>query len=109
MQIKNSTGKLVYSTPDIARLFQKYYSTLYSVRPAGEQVKEFERRGKIQIYLKEGRLLKLVEEKLLALERPITQEEIFTALKDTTMGKSPGLGGFPASYYAKRKDQLAPK
>lgn len=57
-------------------------------------------------HLKEARLPKISEEKLKTLEKPITEEKINIALRETAMGKSPGPDGFTTLYFKKCKEVL---
>lgn len=83
-------GEMVFSTPKIAKVFKKYYSTLYSINQMRAQEKETNRREKIRDYLIEVKLPKITEDKLKRLENPISEEEINLALKKSPIGKSPG-------------------
>lgn len=42
-------------------------------------------------------------------EKPITEEEIYKALKESAPGKNPGPDGFTAYYLKKYKEILVPK
>lgn len=48
----------MFSTPEIAEVFQKYYSTLRSIKQMGSQEMELKRTEKIKEYLKKPDYLK---------------------------------------------------
>lgn len=102
-------GEIQYVTSDIAKVFQSYYSSLYSVREKETRVEEEERKQQIQEYLKEAKLPIILVDKLQELEDPITQDEIRKAINSTAMGKGPGPDGFPVRYYKIFKELLIPK
>ena len=108
-KIKNKNGEIIQTTTGIAKEFQNYYANLYAVKKGEIQGNETERREKIKKYLVEAGLTKIDEEKLTFLERPISEQEIERAIKETSLGKSPGPDGFTIGYYKKFKDILIPR
>lgn len=100
---------MIYKTSEIANAFKTYYSALYAIKNKETRKEEEIRKFKIQEYLAEVILPKITAESAVLLDEPITQDEIYTALKETPGGKSPGPDGFSIKYYKKFKEQLVPE
>lgn len=60
-------------------------------------------------FLKEAALPTLSQIDSMEMERPITEDEVLRALKQSPGGKSPGPDGFTASFHKKFKDSLVPR
>lgn len=103
----NKNGGLVYSTNEIVKEFRNYFEALYTVGQKGQQ--EQEKKGKIEEFLNNARLPLLSESDRSHMDSPITEEEIYKALKDSAPGKSPGPDGFTIHYLKKYKATLVPK
>ena len=59
-------------------------------------------------FLEKYNFLKLNQEKIENLNRPITSMEIKTVIKNLPANKSPGLDGFTAEFYQKLREELTP-
>lgn len=105
--IHNKNGEMVYTTKEIAKVFKSYYGALYSVKQKGQQV--IEKIEETKEFLKNARLPLLSESERSMLEKPITEEEIHKALKDSALGKSLGPDGYTINYYKNYKEILVPK
>lgn len=77
-KIQNKKGEVVYTSKVIAEEFRTFYETLY---------------------LNNAGLSSLQESESFDLDRPITEEEIYTALKES----APGPDGFTTLYLKKFK------
>lgn len=64
-KIQNSTEEMVFTTKDIAGVFQKYYRELYSIKQ--RLVLEKARLEKMKTFLREVSLNKIPEDRLSAL------------------------------------------
>ena len=58
--------------------------------------------------LEKYNLVKLNQEGIEHLNRPITSTEIETVIKNLPTNKSPGLDGFTAEFYQKFREELTP-
>lgn len=63
----------------------------------------------MRMFLNETGLKKITEDKLRALEDPVTEEEVLNILKNTPTGKNTGPDGLMTLYYRKFKEILIPK
>jgi len=81
--IRNSAGKLTNSPVEINKIFQDYYTKLYSsdLDPNQEDIIQF---------LDNTILPKLNIEQVNTLELPITEKELHSALKSMQNNKAPG-------------------
>ena len=59
-------------------------------------------------FLEKYNLLKLNQEEIENLNRPITSMEIETVIKNLSTNKSPGPHGFTGEFYQKFREELAP-
>jgi len=92
---------MVSLTKDINEVFQNFYKHLYT--SSGSLDEE-----KIKQYFSNMELPKLDVLQSESLDLPITQEEVKAAITSLKSGKSPGMDGFPAEYYKKYADIVAP-
>lgn len=106
-KIKDSKGKMRHTTKDIAEEFRQFFAGLYSGSKVGK-IKE-NKEEKTKEYLKGVGLPTLSEADTLELERQITEEEIYQALKSSPTGKSPGPDGFTNNFYRKFSRSLVPR
>ena len=59
-------------------------------------------------FLEKYNFLKLNQEEIENLNRPITSMEIGTGIKNLPTNKSPGPDGFTAEFYQKFREELTP-
>ena len=59
-------------------------------------------------FLEKYNLLKLNQEEIENLNRPIISTEIETAIRNLPANKSPGPEGFTAKFYQKFREELTP-
>ena len=59
-------------------------------------------------FLEKYNFPKLNQEEIENLNRPITNTEIETVIRNLTTNKSPGRDGFTAEYYQKFREELTP-
>ena len=59
-------------------------------------------------FLEKHNFLKLNQEEIENLNRPITSMEIETVIRNLPANKSPGPDGFTAEFYKKFKEKLTP-
>lgn len=90
------------------KLLTTYYSSLYAIKSKETHQEEEIRKVKIQEYLADANLPKISLENPESLDEPITQEEVYKAIKETPGGESPGPDGSPMKYYKRFKKQLVP-
>lgn len=90
--IMNSAEKLTNSPLEINKIFEEYYTKLYSsdLNPNQEDINQF---------LDNIPLPKLNTDQINSLELPITEEELHSALNHMQNNKAPGPDGFPAEFY----------
>ena len=62
----------------------------------------------IDEFLEKYNLLKLNQEEIENLNRPITSTEIETVIKNLPTNKSPGPDGFTGEFYQKFREELTP-
>lgn len=106
-RVKSKKGEMRYSTREIAEEFRSYFSSLYAVEQKEKQ--EGKKEQMVSEFLKEAALPTLSQIDSLELERPISEEEVFRALKQSPGGKSPGPDGFTTNFYKKFKVLLVPR
>ena len=77
-----------------------YYEDVYA--------KKFENLGEMEKFLEKYNLPKLKEEEAESLNRPITDDEIETAIKKLPTHKSPGPDGFTGEFHRAFKGEQTP-
>ena len=87
---ENKDGHIYTDIENIIRIATNFYKNLYT----SEKVNE-----KVQHNLLRNIKTKLSKEQKSNLDKPITTEEVFDAIKKLPTGKSPGLDGFPVEFY----------
>ena len=59
-------------------------------------------------FLEKHDLLRLNQEEIENINRPITSTEIETVIKNLPTNKSPGPDGFPGKFYQTNREELTP-
>ena len=95
-KIKNENGEITTDNTEIQRILRDYYQQLYDNKIDNlEEMDEF---------LEKYNFLKLNQEEIESLNRPITSTEIETAIRNLATNKSPGQDGFTAEFYQKFRE-----
>ena len=83
---------------EIQRIIRAYYHQLYANKM--DNFKEIDK------FLEKCNFPKLNQEEIENLNRPITDMEIETVIRNLTTNKSPGPDGFTAEFYQKFREEL---
>lgn len=96
-----ATNQVLYEPEEIERVFEEYYKKLYSqpVSVGERQMTEF---------LDKLDLPTIGAKQNKTLTSEITVEKIIKSINRAKSGKSPGLDGFPVSFYKTFKEELIP-
>ena len=98
--IKDEKGNITTDTAIIKKIIRNYYKELYSHK--------FEDHQEIEKFLDSHHLPKLSPEATAELNKPITEVEIETVIKDLPTKKSPGPDGFTTEFYKTFRTELTP-
>ena len=99
-RIRNERGEVTTDTAEIQRIMRAYYKQLYA-----NKKDKLEEREK---FLEKHNLLKLNQEVIENMNRPITSTEIETVIKNLPTNKSPGPDGFTGEFYHTFREELTP-
>ena len=99
-RIRNEKGEVTTDTAEIQRIMRDYYKQLYANKM--ENVEEMDRS------LEKHNLLRLNQEKIEKINRPIRSTEIDTVIKNLPKNKAPGPDGFTGEFYQTFKQELTP-
>ena len=91
--IINENGEITTDNTEIKRIIRDYYQQLYA-----NKVDNLE---EIDKFLEKHNFLKLNQEEIENLNRPITNMKIRTVIKNLPINKSPGPDGFTGEFYQK--------
>ncbi len=99
--VKDLTGDTVYDPERINNTFRDFYESLYSpqINPSKDEIDQF---------LDNITLPKLTDNQAMALDSPLTSDELQEALNSMPNKKAPGPDGFPAEFYKEFWAILAP-
>ena len=99
-KIRNENREITTDNTQIQRIIRDYCQQLYASKMDNlEEMHEF---------LEKYNLLKLNQEEIENLNRPITSMEIETVIKNLSTNKSPGPHGFTGEFYQKFREELTP-
>ena len=87
-------------TAEIQRIMRDYYNQLYA-----NKMDNLEEMGK---FLEKHNLPRLKHEEIENINRPITNTEIETVIKNLPTNKSPGPEGFTGEFYQTFREELTP-
>ena len=90
-KIRNEKGEITTDTAEIQRIIRDYYKQLYA--------NKMDKHEEMDKFLKRYNFLRLNQEELEKINRPITSNEIKTIIKNLPTNKSPGTDGFTGEFY----------
>ena len=90
-RIRNEKGEVTTDTAEIQRNMIDYFKQLYT-----NKMDDLEEMDK---FLQNHNLLRLNQEEIENINRPITSTEIETVIKNLPTNKSPGPDGFTGEFY----------
>ena len=99
-RIRNEKGEVAPDTAEIQRITRDYYKQLYASKM--DNLEEMDK------FLEKHNLLRLNQEQIENINRPITSTEIETVIKNLPTNKSPGPDGFTAEFYQTFREELTP-
>ena len=99
-KIRNENGEITADNTEIQRIIRDYYQQLYA-----NIMDSFEEMDK---FIEKYNFLKLNQEEIENLNRPITSTAIETVITNLPSNKSPGADGFTAEFYQKFREELTP-
>ena len=99
-KIRNEKGEITTDTAEKQRIIRDYYKQLYA-----NKMDNHEERDK---FLERYNFLRLNQEELENINRPITSNDIETIIKNLPTNKSPGPDGFSGEFYQTFREELTP-
>ena len=99
-KIRNENGEITTDNTEIQRIIRDYYQQLYA--------NEMEILEEMDKFLEKYSFPKLNQEEIENLNRPITNKEIETVIRNLPANKSPGPDGFLGEFYQKFREELTP-
>ena len=99
-RIRNEKGEVTTDTAEIQRIMSDYYKKLYANKM--DNLEEMDK------FLEKHNLLRLNQEQIENINRPITSTEIETVIKKLPTNKSPGPDGFTGEFYQTFREELTP-
>ena len=94
-RIRNEKGEVTTDTAEIKRIMRDYCKQLYANKR--DNLEEMD------TFLEKHNLLRLKQEEIENINRPITSTEIETVIKNLATNKSPGPDGFTGKVYQTEK------
>ena len=98
--ITNEKGEVTTDTAEIQRIMRDYYKQLYANKM--DNLEEMDK------FLEMNNLLRLNQEEIENMNRPITSTEIETVIKNLPTNKSPGPDGFTGKFYYAFREEVTP-
>ena len=89
-RFRNEKGEVITDTAEIQRIMRDYYKQLYDNKK--DNLEEMDK------FLEMHNLLRLNQEEIENMNRPITSTEIKTVIKNLPTNKSPGPHGFTGEF-----------
>ena len=99
-RIRNEKGEVTNDTAEIQRIMRDYYRQLYA-----NKMDSLEEMNK---FLEKHNLLRLNQEEIENINRPLTSTEIETVIKNLPANKSPGPDGFTGEFCQTFREELTP-
>ena len=99
-RIRNVKGEVTSDTAEIQRIMRDYYKQLYANKM--DSLEEMDK------FLEKHNLLRLNQEEIENINRPITSTEIETVIKNLPTNKSSGRDGFTGEFYQTFREELTP-
>ena len=99
-RIRNVKGEVKTDTAEIQRIMRDYYKPLYANRM--DNLEEMDK------FLEKHNLLRLKQEKIENINRPVRSTEIETVIKNLPTNKSPGGDSFTGEFYQTFREELIP-
>ena len=97
-KIRNENREVTTDTAEIQNIIRDYYKQIYA--------NKMYNLGKMGKSLERYNLPRLNQEEIENMHRPITSNEIETAIKDLPTNKSPGPDGFTGEFYQTFREEL---
>ena len=99
-RIKNEKGELTTDTAEIQRIMRDYYKQLYA--------NKMDNLAEMDKFLEKHNLLRLNQEEMENINRPITSTEIETVIKNLPTNKTLGPDGFTGEFCQTFREELTP-
>ena len=90
-KIRNEKGEVTTDTTEIQRIIRDHYKQLYA--------NKIDNLEEVDKFLEKHNFLRLNQEEVENMNRPITSTEIETVIKNLPTNKSPGPDGFTGKFY----------
>ena len=90
-RIRNEKGEVTTDTAEIQRIMRGYYKQLYA--------KKMDNLEEMDKFLEKHNLLRLNQEEIENINRPITSTDIETMIENLLTNKSPGPDCFTGEFY----------
>ena len=97
-KIRNEKGEVTTETAEIQSILREYYNQLYA--------KKMDNLEEMDKFLERYNLLRLNQEEIEKMNRPITSSEIETVIKNLPTNKSPGPDGFTGEFYEIFREEI---
>ncbi|CAH2311611.1 Hypothetical predicted protein [Pelobates cultripes] len=108
-KLKTRDGTTTQHPEKIAKEFLTYYSSLYNTHSQSDEEGRRIKRDRMECFLREHLHTTVTAEDAETIDRPITEDDIKTAIKTTKTGRATGPDGLTLDYYKRFQDILAPK
>ena len=99
-KIRNEKGDITTDTTEIQRIIRDYFKQLYANKM--DNLQEMDK------FLERYNFLRLNQEELENINRPITSNELETVIKNLPTNKSLGPDGFTSEFYQTFREELTP-